>query len=571
MGDVRAHQKGQLYQSASKLARHMPPGAFGSPSRSEWLWVLAWSLALVALTSLPYVVGMLASTPDRQFGGFVYNVLDCNSYIAKMRQGAQGEWLFTLPYTSEQHRGAFIYPFYLILGKVASLGGLSLVLTYHLARLVSIPVLLVSVYAFLVRVTPWSGIRRIALLLIVFSSGLGWLLTLLGRSSFAGSLPIDFWVTEGYLFLLVYAMPHLAFAAALLLWLLNAIIDAWKWHTRGLVLASALLALLLTAILPFYTAVGYGVLGVTWVVESILHRHADMRRLKVLVVSGLPSVPLLAYQGYVFALDPFFRVWAAQNTTLSPNILHYVLGYAFLLPWAAASVSSAIRRHGRMETLPVVWALLVPILVYSPVRFQRRFLIGFPIPLSLLAVPGFVRYALLPLSRSRPAHWFLRFPRYTLSGLRRWMVTAWIGLAATSNVLLVAGSCADAWAQSPIMFHNHAELDALDWLEVHTKAQDIVLCAFETGNYIPARTGNRVFLGHGPETVRSDQKREMVARFFDPQTDDAWRQWLLREYDIAYLVIGPRESALGGFNAHGVPYLFPAYGNDEYYIYRVTR
>jgi hypothetical protein len=151
------------------------------------------------------------------------------------------------------------------------------------------------------------------------------------------------------------------------------------------------------------------------------------------------------------------------------------------------------------------------------------------------------------------------------------MVTAWIGLAATSNVLLVAGSCADAWAQSPVMFHNHAELDTLDWLEAHTKAQDIVLCAFETGNYIPARTGNRVFLGHGPETVRSDQKREMVARFFDPRTPDTWRQWLLREYDIAYLVIGPRESALGGFNARGVPYLFPAYGNDEYHIYRVKR
>jgi len=571
MSDFRAHQKRLLRLAPSWPAKHTVAGPFGSSSKPEWLWVLGWSLVLAALTSLPYVVGALASTPDRQFSGLVYNVLDCNSYIAKMRQGARGEWLFTLPYTSEQHRGAFVYPFYLILGKLAALTGLSLVLVYHLARLVSIPVLLVSVYAFLARMTPWRAIRRITFLLIAFASGLGWLFTLLGRSTFAGHLPIDFWVTEGYLFLLVYAMPHLAFAAALLLWLLSAILDAWRWQSRGLFLASALLALVLTAILPFYAGVAFLVLGVTWAVDSILHHHADMRRLAVLLASGLPSVPLLAYQGYMFALDPFFRVWAAQNTTLSPHILHYALGYAFLLPWAAADVISAIRHHRRLETLPVVWALLVPVLVYLPVQFQRRFLIGFPIPLSLLAVPGFARYALFPLSRSRLARWFLRFPRYTRAGLRRWMVTACIGLAAISNVLLVAGSCAGAWIQSPTMFHDRTELDALNWLETRTKPQDIVLCAFETGNYVPARAGNRVFLGHGPETMHSDQKKEMVARFFGAQTDDTWRKWLLREYDIAYVLIGPRERALGEFSARGTPYLLPTYQNADYRIYQVEQ
>jgi len=121
------------------------------------------------------------------------------------------------------------------------------------------------------------------------------------------------------------------------------------------------------------------------------------------------------------------------------------------------------------------------------------------------------------------------------------------------------------------MFHDRGELDALDWLGANTKAQDIVLCAFETGNYIPARTGNRVFLGHGPETVHSDEKKAMVARFFGTHTDDAWRQWLLREYDIAYVVIGPREQALGGFDPNRVLYLHRAYANAVYAIYQVER
>ncbi|NIV33482.1 MAG: hypothetical protein GWN58_29745, partial [Anaerolineae bacterium] len=57
------------------------------------------------------------------------------SYYAKMQQGARGDWLFHLAFTSEPHEGAFIFTFYLALGHLAAALGLPIPLVYHLARI----------------------------------------------------------------------------------------------------------------------------------------------------------------------------------------------------------------------------------------------------------------------------------------------------------------------------------------------------------------------------------------------------------------------------------------------------
>ena len=67
----------------------------------EWRFVLLFGLVALAISSIPHVFGAAQATDDRVFGGFVYAVEDCYSYVAKMRQGAEGAWLFHLPYTPE--------------------------------------------------------------------------------------------------------------------------------------------------------------------------------------------------------------------------------------------------------------------------------------------------------------------------------------------------------------------------------------------------------------------------------------------------------------------------------------
>ena len=101
-------------------------------SRRRWL-VLAF--ILLACIGLPYVFAVLVSGKDYVFNGFLLNFGDGNSYLAKMYEGWNGSWRFTLPYTAEPGQGGYIFLFYLFLGHLARWLGLPLLIVYHAARL----------------------------------------------------------------------------------------------------------------------------------------------------------------------------------------------------------------------------------------------------------------------------------------------------------------------------------------------------------------------------------------------------------------------------------------------------
>ena len=136
-------------------------------------WVIVVAVCVVALASLPYIVVHFTTPPDLRFVGTLLNPLDGDSYLAKMQIGAQGDWLFHLPYTAQDHPGALILTHYLALGHVAAWTHLPIPLVYHLARVVAGFALLLTVYAFIARVTQDLTERRLAFLFVALSSGLG--------------------------------------------------------------------------------------------------------------------------------------------------------------------------------------------------------------------------------------------------------------------------------------------------------------------------------------------------------------------------------------------------------------
>ena len=114
-------------------------------------------------------------TPDGwDFAGILVNPLDGHSYLAKMRQGYQGHWRFHLTYTPEPHEGAFIFTFYLALGRLAALTRLTLILVFHLARLAAGFFLLQTAIQFIAEMTPKAKEQRLAFGLMISASGLGW-------------------------------------------------------------------------------------------------------------------------------------------------------------------------------------------------------------------------------------------------------------------------------------------------------------------------------------------------------------------------------------------------------------
>ncbi|HEY4721229.1 MAG TPA: hypothetical protein VII92_05250, partial [Anaerolineae bacterium] len=95
-----------------------------------------------------------------------------------------------------------------------------------------------------------------------------------------------------------------------------------------------------------------------------------------------------------------------------------------------------------------------------------------------------------------------------------------------------------------------------------------ILSLYNTGNYLPAQVGTRVFLGHGSETAHSDDKRQLVAAFYNGATSDDWRRKFLSDWPITYVFFGPLEKQVGNFDPSSAAYLSLVYDRNGYRIYQ---
>ena len=542
-------------------------------SWEEWRWALCWSALILLVTSLPYAVGALLSTPEAQFGGFVIGVEDGNSYMAKMRLGASGAWRFHLFYTSEPHRGAFLFLFHLLLGKIAHFSGLSYVLAYHLTRLVCGFFLLTTMYRFAAFFTGTRPVRRLTFWLVALGSGLGWGVLLLGLGDGLG-LPLDFYSPEAFAFHALFGLPHLALAEAFLLWSILWPLLAWERRSWRHALLAGLALLGLSMIAAFYVVIAAAVVGVAWLLRQWRLGTRGDRWWAEAGLAGLAfliAAPVPLYNAYVFSTNPVLRIWGEQNLILSPSPIHYLLAFG---PLAALAVPGAWGewKRGSVRSLALIgWCLVVPWLVYIPFNLQRRLTLGVQVPLSILAALALWRWCFPSQPGDETGGAAENQASQARRGLRRWRIAS-VGLVALlslSNLILLLGAGLEVSRRAAPIFRPGAEVAAADWLGAHATPDQVVLAAFETGNYLPTRMSGRVFAGHGPETVHAEAKLAMLRQFFGDGNDD-FRRILLREYGIDYVFFGPAERALGDFAPEQAPYLRQVYDNGSVQVYQVV-
>ena len=107
---------------------------------SERRWAFGFALIVILVTSFPYLLAYQMENEEWVFTGFLFGVEDGNSYVAKMLRGANGEWLFRTPYTTEDQQGVVAFIPYTLLGKMA--GGKAihtqLVVLFHSFRLIGV-------------------------------------------------------------------------------------------------------------------------------------------------------------------------------------------------------------------------------------------------------------------------------------------------------------------------------------------------------------------------------------------------------------------------------------------------
>jgi hypothetical protein len=532
--------------------------------------VIGIALVVLAVSSVPYALGYLCTPEGLEFGGFVVDLDDSFSYVAAMQQGISGGWRYLVLFTPEDHPGAYLHTFYLALGKLSALTGLSPFHMYHMGRLACGLVLLVIAYVFLSLFLDDRRERTVAYLLVCFSSGLGWAVLLTGSTTLAGLSPLDFWLMDAYTFFTILTFPHSAAAVALLLiFLVLALRYIETWHLWKLLLAIVSL-LGLCMIHPFTALLVDGILVVYVVFLALQRKTLPVREGLSCVIWVLAPLPLIVYYQSAFMGDPVLANWTVQNILPSPPVTHLLLGYGILSVLALAGAVYLLREGSERRLLLVAWVVAAAILLYVPFTLQRRMVEGLHIPVCILSTVGIFGYLVPLVTESERVQRFARWRGYQSEGLQRLLLFTIIVATFPSNLYLVAGHSFAVLNYHPSVYYERDEIEAVDWLRDNTSATDTILASYRIGRYVPARSGNRVFMGHFHETMHLEEKERLADSFFQDTSGDDARRRLLSDYGIGYVFHGPAENKMGAFDPSEALYLSPAYANASVTIYHVN-
>jgi hypothetical protein len=564
-------------------------------SRKEWFVAATVALVTAVLTLIPYWLGNLLAADDLVYMQLIMNPEDAQTYWAKMLQGANGAWLYTIPFTPEPHAAAGVGVFYVWLGQLARGLGVSLTAVWHSSRFVASLILFLTTFRFVAAFLPDRRSRWTAYLLALYGSGLGWLLFVLGQNYWLGAFPVDFKQPGAHLFFTALTFPHISLGTAVIL--LNVLVlrkigrqnfnaeaqsrrentqvnprqsaksaakKVWRWT-----ILAGVANILLGVAYPFLIYIVAGTAVLTYLVLTIRQRQILWRVGWQIATIFLIPAPLYLYYLTVWRSNEVFRLWDAQAGTPAAPWPHYLVTFGPMLLLAGLFWWKRPEQRPSF-TLLWLWIFTAALLLYSPLNPQRRFIQGVHVPLAVLATAGFVQVVLPRWQNGRLWQKIITHPRYETAKLRRFVIMLFLLGMSLSNVYLwLDVTRIAALTQPDLFFRPTAEVAALDWLRENAAGSAVVLSSYQTGNLIAARSDQRVMLGHWAETVDFTGKETAVNQFFAASTSDTWRQELLRDFAIDYVWFGPREQELGRFDPAAADYLTPVYENKSITIYSV--
>lgn len=579
------------------MADNLPSPPPAPRAGGEKGYYLLLGFVTLLLASLPYLYGWIATPAGHVFSGITYNIDDVAVYLSWMRQAESGAFFQRNLFTTEPQQGILFNLLFLLLGNVARVTGLSLILVYHVARVLFGALLLGAVAKLLQETFTETRARKLAFALVCISAGVGW--TRGGYQAGAGfAQPIDLWQPEAITFLSLYYTP--LFTAALF-----AIVVFWisvlRAERTGRIrdLWPALLCGALLGNFHSYDVVPlFAVWGIYRIVSDVLSRRVDAKGWVRLIVTGIAALPTTLYQAYALRAEAVFYARAFDTTTPSPALPWVLLGFGFLLPLCVSAavlykrdreayVSSAAMR------LLFTWAVVGVAVAYVPVAFQRKLIMGVHLPLCLLAGG-----ALATLTARLPG----KFPAIA--------ALATVLIMVPSNLLWLqqdTGRLSVNEGSTPRQpYLKREEGEALDWLRKNARPGEAVLVSPDPTShlrfpffpldpylsvYVPAFAGATVYNGHWSETFRyGEEKLGRMYLFFRDGTPDDFRESLLQEHGIRYVLYanaladGPPRSpqgqpVLGPDNtpyipvawvadAAAPPYLEVAYRNSVVTVFR---
>jgi hypothetical protein len=501
---------------------------------AEWRWVMLIGCSLVLLAFLPLLWVALMGTGNWQFMGALHNYLDGATYLSKMTLGANGNWMVYFQHTPETHNGAFIQTLYPLLGHLSQLTSIPPIVTFHIARVFASLFMYVALYQLGASVWMRVRTRRIFFIIAAVGAGLGWLFAPLTQLVIYPDFPL---LPEAFPFYSTLMNVHFPLTIACLALLAGMYITIFRpgaeedkslemgWPIAGL-LSFALALLYPQALVPFGGAV---VLSVA----SLLLRERRVPGLiwRWALATILPPIPIMLYDFSIVIYNPAMAEWNSQNVTPTPPLWAFAIGFGVPLLIALPGIYRGIRRFERDgDRFMLLWLMCMLIAIYLPTNIQRRFAVGFMLPIAYFATRAIEDVWLPRISRRWRNLLFAVFiPFIALSQI--WMLFFPVLPMVTGTPERAVG-----------VFLPRDYRDAFDWIRDQTRSSDVVLASPVVSTWIPGWVDARVVYGHPFETLDAENKLRSVEGWY---IGDADCSTIINEYNVRFVLYGPEEAKLG--------------------------
>lgn len=538
---------------------------------AEWRFVWFTIIFVLALTSLPYLYAYLTAPPGKQFMGIMLDVPDHGQYFSWMRELTYAP-LAANKLTPEPNKPVFFNLLWWGLGRLGWLLGLGYPGMFQLLRLVGGTLFLLLAYRICAWFLPNRLMRRTAFLVIVLTSGFGWILVaikyLWGLAD--PPFPLLVYIAEGNTFLGILGYPHFI-AAALYIFVFDLILRGQAKGQLRYAVAAGLVALFFGWQHAYDLVLVYGILGVYVLLMLLRDRRWPFYLIKSGLIVGLISCSPAVYSVLLTKLDPLWEKVLAQFAnagvyTPNPLQLPLLLGLVFLLALSTVIKDNPLRLpdFDNDQLFLRAWFLGNFLLIYIPTDYQIHMLNGWQIPIAILATQGLFRYILPWLENVLTS-------KYSIStqSIQRGLATALIIAILPTNLYLFTWRFVELARHDYPYYLQQDETSALQWLEANGQPDEVVLSSLTIGQYIPALTGTHAFLAHWAQTLDFYGKSAMVDEFFAKATPDARRQQILEQYHVDYIFYGPAERALGEYNLSQSPLFVQVFSSPSTSIYRV--
>ena len=230
------------------------------------------ALALLAIT-LPYLWALLIAPPNFDYSGLLYNPDDQNVHLMWARQASEGHLFFRDLFTTENFGAQPLFTnfFALLLGAISAVTRLPLIFVYHALRVLAAAALLIGFYKLCALLTRDASTRVVALALVAFGGGAGWLQDIFPARTFIDRADGALMMPEAFTFTSLLVFSLYAVSLALLIFIYLNTLRARRSGEIRFALWAALCAFLLANV-HTYDAIPLNVAMLCWALLSFFTR-----------------------------------------------------------------------------------------------------------------------------------------------------------------------------------------------------------------------------------------------------------------------------------------------------------